>query len=103
MPTELLAAPPAEHPVYAGHFPGSPITPGAMLLDSVVHAVCLGCGLDESAWHVASVKFFSPVVPGETLELRQDSTNSGFVTFSLHAGTRVVARGRLRVADGSVR
>lgn len=74
-----------------------------MLLDSVVHAVCLGCSLEESAWHIASVKFFSPVVPGEALELRHDSASSGFVTFSLHAGTRVVARGRLRVADGFVR
>ena len=101
MPPELLTAPPCEHPVYAGHFPGSPIAPGAMLLDSVVHAVCLGCGLDEGALHLASVKFYSPVGPGEKLELRQDSGTAGSVAFSLHAGTRVVARGRLRAADGA--
>ena len=73
-----------------------------MLLDSVVHAVCLGCGLDEGAWHLASVKFYSPVAPGEKLELRQDSGSAGLVAFSLHAGNRLVARGRLRAANESV-
>jgi len=29
----------ADHPVAAGHFPGNPIIPGAMLLDEVLQAI----------------------------------------------------------------
>ncbi len=96
MPTETLTAPCADHPVYAGHFPGCPIVPGAMLLDAVVHAVCAAQGLDETGWHLATVKFLSPVSPGTSLELRHDAAADGAIAFSLHAQARTVASGRLR-------
>ena len=39
MQTELSLNFPATHPVFAGHFPGHPMVPGALLLDAVLHAI----------------------------------------------------------------
>lgn len=101
MPTDVLTAPSADHPVYAGHFPGRPIVPGVMLLDLVLHALSTAHGLDESHWQLNTVKFLSPVTPGEVLELRHDAVADDAIAFSLHAQARLVASGRLRKVCGA--
>ncbi len=69
---------------YAGHFPGRPITPGVILLESMgqVGVVALGIylfALDHSAeeasgWTTlfveAESEFLRPVLPGETVTIR---------------------------------
>jgi 3-hydroxymyristoyl/3-hydroxydecanoyl-(acyl carrier protein) dehydratase len=58
----------ADHPSFAGHFPGNPLLPGAILL---LRLQALAED-DYAGWHltkVNSVKFLSPVLPGETLEV----------------------------------
>ncbi len=69
----------ADHPVFGGHFPGRPIVPGALLLDEVLHATLQAsrASKDEVGHasadgplmrcQIASVKFLSPVQPGEAL------------------------------------
>lgn len=69
----------ADHPVFAGHFPGRPIVPGALLLDEVLHVALQASRVSQGAFangkadepkvrcQIASVKFLSPVQPGEAL------------------------------------
>ncbi|CAM2146937.1 Beta-hydroxyacyl-ACP dehydratase [Pararobbsia alpina] len=83
----------ASHPAYAGHFPGRPVLPGVVLLDAALSAIGDATGVPLSARELASAKFLSPVVPGETLTLEQRTTASGAIEFTIRAADRVVARG----------
>ncbi|MDP5239240.1 hypothetical protein Q9Q94_06850 [Uliginosibacterium sp. 31-16] len=86
MPTlELHIA--ADHPAFAGHFPGRPIVPGVVLLDQAQLLI-------EATGHqvsgLAMAKFLSPVGPGEALWL--DFENTG--AFTIRTEERKVANGR---------
>ncbi len=58
-----------EHPVYAAHFPGEPITPGAVLVQVVVET--LGAALETQIrlQRVVQAKFLTPVRPDHVTEL----------------------------------
>jgi 3-hydroxymyristoyl/3-hydroxydecanoyl-(acyl carrier protein) dehydratase len=91
-----------EHPALAGHFPGNPVVPAALILDEVLQAVEQWRGAVRLKG-VESVKFSSPLRPGEafSIELRDDES---YIAFDCrHAGVRI-ASGRLAVErDESVR
>jgi 3-hydroxyacyl-[acyl-carrier-protein] dehydratase len=88
----------ADHPAYAGHFPGQPILPGVVLLDEVLQALALRQGLDAAVGQIRSAKFPSPVKPGEPLHLHYTATAAGVFRFEVMAGQRVVASGVLAFA-----
>lgn len=82
----------ADHPAYAGHFPGQPILPGVVLLDAALHALAAvegvaGCG------QIRSAKFLSPVLPGEALTLHYSASSGGGFRFDIRCQTRGVASG----------
>ena len=52
---------PAAHPALAGHFPGSPIVPGVLLLDEVMAAAGQLSGLEII--RLLHVKFSSALLP----------------------------------------
>jgi 3-hydroxymyristoyl/3-hydroxydecanoyl-(acyl carrier protein) dehydratase len=83
----------ADHPAYAGHFPGQPILPGVVLLDEALQALALRQGLDAAVGQIKSAKFPSPVKPGEALRLHYAATAAGAFRFEVMAGQRVVASG----------
>ena len=91
----------ADHPAYAGHFPGNPILPGVVVLAEVMAALAAATGSPASAWRLANVKFVSPVTPGTALALRLDSPAeardraAGSVRFEVRAGNRLIATGAL--------
>ena len=85
----------ADHPAYAGHFPGQPILPGVVILAEVLGAVTGASGRNVGEWSLASVKFLQPVTPGEALTLAHSATDRGGVRFEVLAGARVVASGML--------
>jgi 3-hydroxyacyl-[acyl-carrier-protein] dehydratase len=85
----------ADHPAYAGHFPGRPILPGVVLLDRAQRALEQACALRISG--LALAKFLSPVLPGEALELDYEATAAG-LRFEIRCGERRVASGRYTVA-----
>jgi 3-hydroxymyristoyl/3-hydroxydecanoyl-(acyl carrier protein) dehydratase len=69
----------ADHPSVAGHFPGHPIVPGALILDEVVMAIA---GTTHNG-HVVigTAKFLSPLLPGEDVTLRWQISGPGAVKF----------------------
>ena len=85
----------ADHPAYAGHFPGRPILPGVVILAAVLDAVAGAAGPAAHRWTIASAKFRLPVAPGTGLTLVHERTPRGDVRFDVLAGTKVVASGVL--------
>jgi 3-hydroxymyristoyl/3-hydroxydecanoyl-(acyl carrier protein) dehydratase len=59
----------ADHPAFAGHFPGHPIVPGVVLLDEAVRALAAQAGCEPTAVDLGVAKFLRPVKPGETVWL----------------------------------
>jgi 3-hydroxyacyl-[acyl-carrier-protein] dehydratase len=84
----------ADHPAYAGHFPGQPILPGVVLLAEVMAAIAEATGRGPERWTLANVKFLGAVTPGTALALRHEEVD-GNVRFEVRAGDRVVASGAL--------
>jgi len=93
---ELPIAP--DHGAYAGHFPGSPILPGAVLLDEALYEIGRSRGVDLARWRLASAKFLDIVRPGDGLRLTHAAQN-GTIRFSIACGGRMVASGLLRHGD----
>lgn len=89
----------ADHPAFAGHFPGTPIVPGVVLLDEALHAIGAELGADMSACQITSVKFLSPVSPGEPVQVRFETLNSGAIRFDILSDERKIATGSIRTAQ----
>jgi len=84
---------PVDHPAFAGHFPGTPILPGVMLLDAVLHAIAAATGIALDTCEISSVKFLSPARPGEELAIQHILSASGNIRFDILTGTRKIASG----------
>ncbi|WP_223247369.1 hypothetical protein [Sulfuriferula sp. AH1] len=54
---------PADHPAFAGHFPGMPILPGVVLLDIALQAIADANSIALDSCEIGSVKFLSPAAP----------------------------------------
>jgi len=96
--TEVMWTVPADHPAFAGHFPGRPILPGVVVLDRALALAAAEFALDLATLRLASAKFLSPVLPGETLAFSLQRTAGGGVPglrFAVRCGDRPVASGAL--------
>ena len=80
------------HPTGAGHFPGNPIIPGALLLAETLRTIAEANHLDIASCTIKSAKFQHPVRPGDCVEIEY--------TYSAHlqidfictvAGTKVLS------------
>ena len=99
--TDIDIVIPADHPALAGHFPGSPIVPGVVLLDEVLQAIAAACGHAPRRCALTAVKFRSIVRPGERLRLHVGFTTTGTAHFELESDGRAVASGTLAVTAGA--
>ena len=86
---------PANHPAYAGHFPGQPVLPGVVLLDATLQALEGAGRADTATWEINSAKFQSAVRPGEELTLEHETLPSGSIRFAIRTTDRAVANGTL--------
>ena len=83
-----------ESPVYQGHFPGYPITPGVCLVE-----IALELMGEVRLVAAKNIKFTSPVLPTETTELRFKLGGEGESrTVEILAGDTLCAKMSLTVA-----
>lgn len=85
-------------PVYQGHFPGSPITPGVLIAEIMTHAA--QSLLPEAAglrW-LQDLVFAAPLLPGETATLRIKQKDKTEFSATLLRGGKRLARARLNMA-----
>ena len=87
---------PVDHPAFAGHFPGTPIVPGVLLLDAAMHAIASATGLLSQTWQISSVKFLSPLRPGETVVIEHEAQANGSIRFEILEQMRLIVSGSLR-------
>lgn len=82
----------ADHPTAAGHFPGNPILPGALLLAEILRAIAADRGDEVSPCNIKSAKFLLPVRPGDDVEIDYSVTERGTIEFQCAVeGRRVLA------------
>ena len=85
---------PADHPAFAGHFPGFPIVPGVMLLDEIVHLQEATSG--STVTGIPSAKFLRPVAPAQAVTL-SCAMDTGRQKFEIVSATEVVVTGQLAI------
>lgn len=82
------------HPALAGHFPGDPIVPGALLLARVARAAAKLADAPLAA--VPVVRFHAPLRPGERFEVQLDRAAGARIEFCVRRGDTKIASGSLR-------
>ena len=98
-PVQLAHAVPVDHPAFAGHFPGQPLLPGALILAEVMEAVqrvpALAARLGAHPT-LAAAKFLAPVRPGSMLsiELQPESGAARGVRFDVRCDGVLAVTGR---------
>ncbi len=73
-----LVVPPAEHPIFAGHFPGYPVLPGVIILGWMAAATERFFGRElNGPRRLHNVKFALAILPGQEVELLVAPTTAG--------------------------
>jgi 3-hydroxymyristoyl/3-hydroxydecanoyl-(acyl carrier protein) dehydratase len=83
-----------DHPAFAGHFPGQPIVPAAVLLAETLAAIETATGRAPHEWRLSGAKFLQAVGPGARLTLTHEASRDGR-RFELRCGEAIVASGTL--------
>lgn len=82
----------ADHPTGAGHFPGNPIIPGALLLAEVIRHIEQAQAQRFVSCSVKSAKFHHPARPGDRVDVEYSHSEQGVIDFQCAvAGTRVLS------------
>jgi 3-hydroxymyristoyl/3-hydroxydecanoyl-(acyl carrier protein) dehydratase len=84
----------ADHPTAAGHFPGNPIIPGALLLAEVLRCIERAEGAQFISCNVKAAKFLAPARPGDMVEIEYARSAQGTLEFQCAvSGTKVLSGG----------
>ena len=65
-----------DHPVYQGHFPGDPITPGVLTLRMIRECVSRDAGRPLHYSAIKTCRYVALIRPGDTLRLHRQTTNN---------------------------
>ena len=84
-----------DHPALAGHFPGNPIAPGALVLAYVESAVMKAFGRGVAA--ILLARFHAPLKPSRTFAIRLQERDGDIIDFRVEAAGQLIAGGKLRL------
>lgn len=92
----------ADHPSLAGHFPGTPIVPGVVILDEILAALNEWRG-DSRLTAVSAVKFLAPLKPEQsfTICLMPNESAEEEINFVCRVEDQVIVEGRLQISSGA--
>ena len=84
-------------PFFMGHFPGTPVMPGVLIVESCAQLCSLVIEKDENALDenlyvllkIDGFKFVKPVIPGDRLEIEVKKTRGGGVLVGFDAIVKV--------------
>ena len=88
---------PSDHPAFAGHFPGTPILPGVVLVDWALQAICDGTGYVLHSCTINSVKFLSPAQAGDALAIAYSRQDNGVIHFDISTAAHKIASGSVLI------
>lgn len=91
----------ADHPAFAGHFPGKPIVPGVVLLDWTIAAIEAAEKCKILPGKLSVAKFLGPVSPATYLLLHYRMSATAKIDFRIEHDTRVIASGTLQAQESS--
>jgi len=86
----------ATHPSLPGHFPGSPIVPGVVILDEIVAALTARRP-NITVNSIPVVKFVAPLKPDQSFMIQFSNVDGGEIDFRCQVENQVIVDGRLRV------
>jgi 3-hydroxymyristoyl/3-hydroxydecanoyl-(acyl carrier protein) dehydratase len=90
----------ADHPALPGHFPGTPVVPGVVVLDHVLKASEAWLGRTLSARGLKQVKFTSALLPDEPADVSLE-INGDSLTFRVARAGQPIAQGTFVIAEPS--
>jgi 3-hydroxyacyl-[acyl-carrier-protein] dehydratase len=96
MGSEWFVAIGVDHPSLAGHFPDYPVVPGVVVLGEIMNAFRkITKEKNMQFVGVPSVKFISPLTPGEFLRINIEQQGNDAIEFTCTTETRLIANGCL--------
>ena len=85
-----------DHPSLLGHFPGHPVVPGVVMLGEIMKAIREMTNENLEFVGMPSMKFMSPLKPGESLRITLTNRGDGTMEFTCATATRSIASGCLQ-------
>lgn len=71
-----------DHPAAAGHFPGNPVIPGAVLLSETLRLIEVRLGRRLSPYRIQRAKFPHPARPGDELRIEFTAVAQSAIRFT---------------------
>lgn len=83
---------PASHPSLPGHFPGTPVVPGVVVLDLVLQAAESWTQGPVPLSGIKQVKFHAPLLPGQRADVTLEAAADA-LRFQVTRGEQLIAQG----------